>query len=932
MNFSRLRELGGLYPKTAVLGVVTVLMVGGLTLNKFGVTFGLSRFFASDISELSCGEAGGDYCSQEGACPDGASEIGNTLDCSPCCLEGGANPTPEITPDDSGGENNDDQPTPEPTNEVLGGQPGDDPCADGDCDGDGYLNPVVGGNDCDDGNPNVYPGNGCAGVEVATAQSELTPSPTAPPGLNCGEMGGLCCANNSLQAQTCASQGYDNDLGASTDCGQCFNGAGGGTPTPIVIAQASTPPGVDPCADGDCDGDGYLNPVVGGNDCDDGNPNVYPGNGCAVAQSTSTPDATSTPQASTPPLVDPCADGDCDGDGYLNPVVGGNDCDDGDASIYPGAGCGAVAIATAQATVQATAQATPATPTSQSCGALGGFCCARNDADVQACSSQGYSTNLGASSDGCLQCLTGVGIQTSPSVSPSTSPTSSTTQNSALACGAIGGTECVAPGGACSGSNVVKSGSSDCSTGGLLCCGPQRHLKCTNNACVYALGAGTNECDVEGAFCGQQASLGTPSLSPGDTTSIRNLLSRDWGVSIEGNYTLGILQALEGALNRLGQKGNLYRVIDQAAGGGGYLANMSGDGTMYASVVTLNSFPTYWNEVFLHELLHAIDFGSGQSLGRGALALCSKIGGSQDTALFGTSSLADNAVSDCRNQDIFHVFTTFGEAAVTADIEKMRSYSAGKAGPTEQFNFMASFRGFAPLAQRINNRFFALISQIRFFNSLVFKRTLSSDATSDLQALLRKDQTEGAALFNDQSPGAVITSPSDGIVQTVALLGVSGEAYTNIGSNQSITKVELSLNGTVVATLVPVAAQCGTTACYTWSTLLTLHLGSNTIQARAVDAQDVRTTMPSTIIATRLSDLPLQIASIGTANATPTGLLGRVTQVKTGPGEATAAALLISAILSLLYVGYTKTNRFRRKEIEEIAKENHDSPDMDFRS
>lgn len=36
----------------------------------------------------SCGGAGGDYCSQTGSCPEGATNLGDTYDCSPCCLVG----------------------------------------------------------------------------------------------------------------------------------------------------------------------------------------------------------------------------------------------------------------------------------------------------------------------------------------------------------------------------------------------------------------------------------------------------------------------------------------------------------------------------------------------------------------------------------------------------------------------------------------------------------------------------------------------------------------------------------------------------------------------------------------------------------------------------------------------------------------------------
>src|SRR5262249_31340246 len=37
----------------------------------------------------SCGELGGNYCSQTTSCPGGYANLGATWDCAPCCLRGG---------------------------------------------------------------------------------------------------------------------------------------------------------------------------------------------------------------------------------------------------------------------------------------------------------------------------------------------------------------------------------------------------------------------------------------------------------------------------------------------------------------------------------------------------------------------------------------------------------------------------------------------------------------------------------------------------------------------------------------------------------------------------------------------------------------------------------------------------------------------------
>lgn len=56
---------------------------------------------------------------------------------------------------------------------------------------------------------------------------------------------------------------------------------------------------------------------------------------------------------------------------------------------------------------------------------------------------------------------------------------------------------------------------------------------------------------------------------------------------------------------------------------------------------------------------------------------------------------------------------------------------------------------------------------------------------------------------------------------------------------------------------------------------------------------------------------------------------GQVGGVQTGPGDAVVAALLVSAIMTLLYVSYTHTAAFKRREVESITR---DRDPMDFRS
>jgi hypothetical protein len=66
------------------------------------------------------------------------------------------------------------------------------------------------------------------------------------------------------------------------------------------------------------------------------------------------------------------------------------------------------------------------------------------------------------------------------------------------------------------------------------------------------------------------------------------------------------------------------------------------------------------------------------------------------------------------------------------------------------------------------------------------------------------------------------------------------------------------------------------------------------------------------------------------ARLTPgSGQVGNPGSVSTGPGEATILALIVSAIISLLYVSYSHSPLYRRREIQKISE---DQDSLDFRS
>ena len=86
----------------------------------------------------------------------------------------------------------------------------------------------------------------------------------------------------------------------------------------------------------DADGDGYGDPAVTTDACDEPTGYVSNADDCDDADASSSPAGTETPYDG----VDQDCDGadltDVDGDGYDAAAVGGSDCDDNDADVYPG--------------------------------------------------------------------------------------------------------------------------------------------------------------------------------------------------------------------------------------------------------------------------------------------------------------------------------------------------------------------------------------------------------------------------------------------------------------------------------------------------------------------------------------------------------------------------------------------------------------------
>ncbi len=93
---------------------------------------------------------------------------------------------------------------------------------------------------------------------------------------------------------------------------------------------------VAPVADTDADGDGYVDENDGGDDCNDADPAINPGATelCTDGIDNNCDDLTDAEDTASCPVI---ADNDADNDGYDDANAGGDDCNDADPAVNPGA-------------------------------------------------------------------------------------------------------------------------------------------------------------------------------------------------------------------------------------------------------------------------------------------------------------------------------------------------------------------------------------------------------------------------------------------------------------------------------------------------------------------------------------------------------------------------------------------------------------------
>ena len=273
--------------------------------------------------------------------------------------------------------------------------------ADGvDGDGDGFASLASSGTDCDDSDPLVHPAasdaagdaedTNCDGADGVDGDGDTVAS-VASGGTDCDDADatvfpGQTDTFGDLVDNDCdGADGVDDDadtwasiLSGGTDCDDLDDAVYPGAPDPFGDGVDQDCDGVDG-ANADLDGDGFGSVASGGTDCDDTDPAVHPDaienctngaddncdgvvdvgldiddDGWDACLDCDDDDVTVYPLATEfcdaqdsdcdGDLVDgfpdldldgdpDCTDGDADGDG----VAGFSDCDDLDASVFPGA-------------------------------------------------------------------------------------------------------------------------------------------------------------------------------------------------------------------------------------------------------------------------------------------------------------------------------------------------------------------------------------------------------------------------------------------------------------------------------------------------------------------------------------------------------------------------------------------------------------------
>ena len=242
-----------------------------------------------------------------------------------------------------------------------------------DDDGDGYDDEACGGDDCDDSDPLVNPGaielcddeidNDCDGLVDYEDYLDCISADADGDGYYSEYTGGDDCDDTNEYIYPGADEicnGVDDDCDGDVDEDFDVDGDGYTTcddPADCDDTNALIYPGANEiCTNGldndcdgdidfddnedcpgvDADGDGYDSEYAGGDDCDDTDPAINPG---ALEEGLACYDGADNDCDGLVDWDDPttCICPDNDGDGFDAWWCGGDDCHDGNADSYPGA-------------------------------------------------------------------------------------------------------------------------------------------------------------------------------------------------------------------------------------------------------------------------------------------------------------------------------------------------------------------------------------------------------------------------------------------------------------------------------------------------------------------------------------------------------------------------------------------------------------------
>jgi len=204
-------------------------------------------------------------------------------------------------------------------------------CGDGDS--DGHNDDSCGGDDCDDGDGDIYPGalEQCDSID-SDCDGDMTEGCGAPDADDDGDPDSTDCEPNNPAVYNGAADIVDNGIDEDcngTDTVSCYHDND-------LDGHGGSSPHTDP--DGDCDDIGQNDFST---DCDDGAPGTYPGAAeiCDLIDQDCDSNIVETYGDLDGDGEPDCVDLDVDGDGFEGPNGNNQDCNDTDASLYPPDNC-----------------------------------------------------------------------------------------------------------------------------------------------------------------------------------------------------------------------------------------------------------------------------------------------------------------------------------------------------------------------------------------------------------------------------------------------------------------------------------------------------------------------------------------------------------------------------------------------------------------